>query len=193
MLRSHFLLTVIFFGVSRSVTASPILSIDPQSLHVELGQTFSINIDARNITDLYAYQLDLTFNPAVINVVSLNAGNFLGNAGSTYFVPGVINNVTGLLSANVESLVGSIPGATGTGVLETIVFDTVGQGQSQLNIQNQILLDSSLNDIVSQSLNGVVFVDQGTSIPEPTSLRIFIVTLLLFFALVRSRRVSSLK
>ncbi len=72
-----------------------------------------------DVSDLYAFQFDLAFDPTILELQSISEGTFLPGAGSTNFFPGTIDNTGGTATATADSLVGAIPGASGSGTLAT--------------------------------------------------------------------------
>ena len=76
---------VLNIGTMRAV-AVPILSIGPPSMTVQPNQGFSLNIRIADITDLYAFQFDLAFNPTILSAASVTEGPFLPSGGSTVFI-----------------------------------------------------------------------------------------------------------
>jgi general secretion pathway protein D len=124
------------------------------------GPSWSVPVSIANVTDLFAYQFDFAFNPAVLQLVSVQEGPFLATAGGTSFFPGLIDNVNGTDQFIADSLAGFGPGASGGGVLATLNFQAV-PGFSQLTVSNVTLLDSGFNEIPSTIVNSSVFT------PEP--------------------------
>ena len=108
-----------------------------------IGDTFNVNVDVANINDLYAYQLDLTFDPKLLSAVSVSEGPFLPSGGTTFFIPGTIDNAGGSVTATADALIGAISGVSGSGTLLTFQFTALGYGTSALDIANPILLDLS--------------------------------------------------
>jgi hypothetical protein len=148
-----------------------------------LGDTFNVNVDVANINDLYAYQLDLTFDPKLMSAVSVSEGPFLPSGGTTFFIPGTIDNVGGSVTATADALIGAISGVSGSGTLLTFEFTALALGTSALDIANPILLDSSFNDITAGSnfQNGSVTIILSAA-PEPGYLVLCAVLLLISFA-----------
>ena len=70
---------LLFSGIWLTVLPAfaDIISIEPPSSTVLPGQAFSINVDVSGISDLYAFQFDIGFNPAVISATSITEGSFL--------------------------------------------------------------------------------------------------------------------
>src|SRR5262245_25360222 len=98
-----------------------LVSIAPSSKTVTLGQTFTLDI-AATVTDLYAFQFDLGYDPTVLSANSIVEGSLLPSGGSTFYIPGFIDNVGGTISGTADSLISAVPGVTGTGVLARVNF-----------------------------------------------------------------------
>jgi general secretion pathway protein D len=122
-----------------------------------------VDVDIANVTDLYAYQFDLTFNPSVLSAVSSSEGPFLATGGSTFFIQGTNDNVGGTVSATADSLLTAINGVNGSGELAVFTFDAIGAGTSAIGIQNETLVDSNLNVIADTTTGGSVTVRSGTT------------------------------
>jgi hypothetical protein len=156
---------LLLFGSAR-IFADTVTVVGPAT-PPNVGDTFEVDITS----DLYAFQMDLTFDPTLLSAVSVTEGPFLPSGGSTFFVPGTIDNVGGSVTATADSLVGPIPGVTGNGVLLQFQFTAIAPGASALNIANPFLLDSGLNDITANSTfqNGSVTISPASSsaAPEP--------------------------
>ena len=152
------------------------ISIQPSNLTVTPGQNFSVNVSASSVADLYGYQFDLGFNPALLSATSVSEGSFLPSAGATFFIPGTINNVAGSIVFTADSLVGAIPGATGSGTLATVNFKALAAGTSAVALSNVTLLDSKLSTITAGSANGSVTV---SGVPEPSTWTMMLVSMVL--------------
>jgi hypothetical protein len=129
-----------------NVDASPVMSIGaPSSMSV--GKTIAVDVRVIDVTDLYALQFDLTFNPAVFSASTITEGVFLPMGGTTLFIPGDIDNSAGTIATTIDTLVGPIAGVNGSGIVATFQFLAKATGVSQFSIGNALLLDSSLADI----------------------------------------------
>jgi hypothetical protein len=160
VLASTFLTASAFAGVT---SAQAVLSIDPISQTVSMGSTVTVDVDISNVTSLYAYQFDLTFNPSVLSAVSSSEGPFLASGGSTFFIPGANDNVGGTVAATADTLLSAISGVNGSGELAVFTFNAIGSGTSTIGIQNETLLDSNLNVIADTTTAGAVTVRSGTT------------------------------
>jgi general secretion pathway protein D len=155
---------VIFF--SRPASADAILNFNVPTGPVGVGSTISIPVEVSGAADLYAFQFDVSYNPSVLQLLSISEGSFLSSAGSTFFIPGSIDNSSGIASFNADTLIGLGPGAFGNGDLLDLGFQVTSPGSSNLTLSNVILLDSQLADISFETESGY-FSTTASAVPEP--------------------------
>jgi adhesin HecA-like repeat protein len=180
-----------FTGIGSMANAQAVLSIDPTTQTTSTGTVVTVDVDISNVTDLYGYQFDLTFNPSVLQAVSSSEGPFLASGGSTFFIPGTNDNVGGTVAATADTLLTSVGGVSGSGVLAVFTFDAIGNGTSTLGIQNELLLDSNINIISDTTKSGSVTATSGAvAAPEidPASTLSALTLLLGGVAVMRGRR-----
>ena len=128
------------------------------SLHA--GDTFTLDLSARNVIDLAGWQFDVAFDPAVIKAVEVNEGDFLKTGGgSTFFQKGTIDNATGKITKLSSALL-SGGGVTGTGTLLSIKFSAKADGETQLKLQN-VQFGASTGDLISAGPHEVTLVVEG--------------------------------
>ena len=169
-------------GISRA----DILSVESTSVNV--GGMINVPVTISGVSDLYAFQFDLSFNPSILQLQSITEGPFLGTAGPTFFIPGTIDNIAGTASFTVDTLIGSIPGASCAvpgscpGTLATFDFRAIGFGTSPLDLSNVVLLNPAGNDIPVTAASGVV-----SAVPEVSSAWLLL-TVLIGCALLRKIR-----
>ena len=142
------------------------LSISPVEQSIAPGSVFSIDVDISGVADLYGYQFDVLFNPALIEALSSTEGSFLNKGGSTFYIPGTNDNTGGSVGATADTLVTAVPGVTGTGNLAVLNFEALASGVSSVTIANAELIDSQFNFISSSSKSGSVTVVAPVSAPE---------------------------
>jgi hypothetical protein len=179
VLRALSVVSSILIGASMPAVCSPV-SIQPSSLTDAIGQIFSVNIEITSVTDLYAFEFDLGFNPLVIRAIGITEGPFLPLGGATFFLPGTIDNTFGTITSNADTLLGPVSGVSGSGVLATAMFQAVGLGSSEITINNPLFLDptgASISEAVQPGGASVVS-------PEPAPV-ILVCAALLGFALMR--------
>src|SRR5580693_1534910 len=74
------------FALPTFADSMPIVSIDPVSSSVVSGNNATFDINISNVTDLYAFQFDLSFAPGLLSAVSIVEGTFLPGGGATFFI-----------------------------------------------------------------------------------------------------------
>jgi hypothetical protein len=164
----------------------PTVIVQPSSPTVNVGQHFSVDVSIDNVTDLYAFQFDLGFNPAALAADSVTEGSFLPGGGSTIFVAGTIDNVAGDVSNNGDTLLTAISGVDGSGSLASFDLTAIAPGLSPLNAFNVILLDSSLNNIDATEMEGSITVSPSP-VPEARGTALFLCGGVLLIACARRR------
>lgn len=164
---SRLLLVLTLVCAAAGSAGAATVAVQPAAQTVAVGQNFSIDIVASAMTDLYAFQFDLGFNPTVLSATLVTPGPFLANGGAVFFVPPVLNNVSGQISGTAETLLTAVSGVNGGGVLATIAFHANGPGFSFPSLFNVAFLDSSLSGISVDLIGGSVEV---SGVPEPAAL-----------------------
>jgi adhesin HecA-like repeat protein len=186
-------LSISVFSVLGSVASAQVatLSLDETTQTTSTGTVVTVDVDIANVSNLYGYQFDLTFNPSILQAVSSSEGSFLASGGSTFFINGSNDNVGGTVSATGDTLLSAVNGVNGSGELAVFTFDAIGNGTSALAIQNETLLDSNFNVISDVTTGGSVTLGP-TSIaaPEidPNSATSALTLLLCGVAVLRGRR-----
>jgi hypothetical protein len=135
---------------------------------VSQGTLFAVDVSISNAVDLSAYQLDLIFNPAVVQATgAIVEGSFFQSGGG--FIPGTVDNTLGQIIFNADTLLGPGSGLSGGGTLIEFFFTASAPGTSLLTIQNEILLDSTGAQITDSTQDGSVTVTGGGPVPTPES------------------------
>jgi hypothetical protein len=163
---SFSLCTIFTSALANGVTP---VSIQPPLSSVGLGTIFDVFVDIADVLDLYAFQFDIGFDPAILSALNITEGSFLQSGGATIFVPGSIDNSAGKITFTVDSLLTAVSGVNGSGTLADLQFQAVGSGVSGINLSNVILLDSLLTDIPLVTANGSVNVGSA-AVPEPATM-----------------------
>lgn len=165
----QFTIAVIFAAYSSPIRADPAMfSVQPAAGSVALGDTFFVDLSISSVVDLFAWQFDLSFDPGKVSAIDVTEGSVLSSVGATAYIPGTIDNITGLISFTSASLVGTGPGPSGSGVVASIRFSAAGLGSTNLTLSNVILLDSNLADIAASLANSSVTVSgTAAAVPEP--------------------------
>jgi hypothetical protein len=179
----HLTLFLWLIGASTSLLADTI-SVDPATLTVSPGQTFTLNVEISGATDLYGYQFDLGFNPAALQAISVTEGAFLATGGPTIFLPGTIDNVGGTITANADILNGAVSGTNGSGDLLDVTFQALAPGSSNVQIFNLIALDSFGLGLTFDTAGSTVNI---SATPEPGTGVLLAAGMIGLFAFLRLR------
>ena len=103
---------------------------------VHIGDTFTFDIRAENVSDLAGWQFDLTFDPVRLEALGLSEGDFLKtDGGATFFQSGRIDNaggrITGLIAGRISE-----GGVSGSGSVLQVRFKAKSEGETGLALQN---------------------------------------------------------
>jgi general secretion pathway protein D len=108
------------------------ITITPPGTALQLGgQPYNMPLTVTNASQLSSLTMTITYNPAVLRATVVTEGTAMKADGSaTTFVP-KIDASTGRIDLAVTRP-GDKVGATGNGLLASIVFEAIGAGQSQI-------------------------------------------------------------
>jgi hypothetical protein len=136
VLRKKLLWAMLLIAFAVSMMRTDIASAEPTKIYINPtpipgpspGRQFTIEIRVDYVRKLWAYQFELSFDPAVLQGVSVENGPFLGSAGGTVLVapgPG-FDNERGKLGLFGASLFPKARFPTGGGVLAYVTFEVAG-------------------------------------------------------------------
>jgi hypothetical protein len=131
-------LSLIGGGIRAASTAK--ISVDPEVNGAKPTESFSVNVVIADVADLYGWQLNLTFNPSILEAVSILEGPFLQQFGSTMMSAVTLNNIAGYAFTACALLDLEAPGASGSGVLAAVSFRVITAGTSSLHFSNETWL-----------------------------------------------------
>ena len=167
-------LAAALLAVTAQAWAAPILSADATPTPATAGARLDVDVRIADIVDVFAYQFTLNYDASLLQATGISEGSFLGAGGPTdWFVLG-IDNDAGSISFVLGSLVGAVPGVSGSGSLASIAFQAIGIGNAALSFSDVLFLDSSLNDIDVEFGNLTIGIAPASgNVPEPASLALF--------------------
>jgi hypothetical protein len=142
------------------------VGLDPSTVQLNIGATQVVSVTITGVTDLYGFEFDLGFDPAVIAVQEVEVGDFLS---PDFVVARTFNNSTGLVKVAITQLSPSLP-KTGDGLLATILFRAIAPGDAQVKFLNIQLSNSDAISlgVVSLQPNVVVLQASPTASATPT-------------------------
>lgn len=148
----------------QGAVAAPVLTITAAPNPATVGGTLNVNVSIAGVSDLYAYQFSLLFDSALFQATSSAEGGFLASGGSTFADGGTVDNTLGSISFVFDTLVGAVPGVSGSGSLFDFSFDVIGAGNGVFSFTDVLFLDSQLIDITVQADGQTV-----AAVPEPSA------------------------
>lgn len=173
-------LVIPFNAVLVRADPSTTVFVDPPTIKgTVIGETVTVNINVSNVNDLYGWQAGLTFNPDVLNCTGYHEGEFLKRGAdpidgtfwinrSKYTTPW--DNTEGIVLTHGCTLLGQIPGVTGSGQLGYLTFEVIETGVSDLHLTDVILVSSAVEiiqhevvDVFTVSWGGVDYSVETTS------------------------------
>ncbi len=126
-------LGLIIFSVSPIVRGNTIVSVNPSSQSVFVGDNFSVDIYCVPDKPIKAFEFKMLFNATLIEANSVAEGDIF-NSYSTFFNSGIINNTEGSI-INVFGLIIGQGNVTDPGNLVTISFSSKSDiGNSTLDL-----------------------------------------------------------
>jgi general secretion pathway protein D len=132
------------------------LAVTPGSANEAVGATFQVSIVAQDAHDLFAVPLQLQFDPKVLSLVNVDAGDLLAKGGqSVALVHRDEGNGAVTISATRPP---GTKGVDGQGSICTLTFKAIGAGDSTLALTRIGTRDSQQNRIASVGAQGVVHV-----------------------------------
>ena len=150
----------------RLAQQNPTVRVEPAQSTVAVGESFTVSVMIDEASDLGGFEFDLLYIPTIVTVDDVTLGDFPGSTGRTVIPIGPItDNEAGKTSFGATTA-GIGPGPSGTGDLAIISLTAQGRGESPLDLQNVLVVDTFVNPQVATDEDGSVVVESG---PTPTA------------------------
>lgn len=111
------------------------VAVYPMETHVNVAETFSVNITITNVTKLRGFDFCLSYDTAILKLAKVEEGPFLKDVGPTFLI-----NMTeeGLvwLAVVLYHPEGLDISANGSGVLATVTFTALSVGETLLDLHS---------------------------------------------------------
>ena len=149
-IRILFILIVIAFsltGISAFAQSAAVVRVDPPTLSAQVNDTVNISIKVDNIANLTAFELHLSFNPSVLEVLQVTNGGFVL---ADITPQNTFNNTAGTIDYAVAQL--NRPAAQGSGTLLNISFRAKASGISTVALRGTAAVPSGF---LLSDLNGI--------------------------------------
>jgi len=135
--------------------AGCVVYVHPAAAQVALDGSVLVQVKIADVVDLYAYDLEITFDPALVAAEEVTIGNFLS---ADIVLPPTVDNDAGVIHFIVSQSNPSTP-KSGGGVLLNIRLGGLGVvGVSPIEITKAELSDIDGGAIVPQLVDGEVSV-----------------------------------
>ena len=145
-------------SVNLSYAPGAVISMNPQTVVANPGDTFTISIDIESVVDCYAWEVEIAWEPELLELVSVTEGPFLAGAGPTFFAS-TVDQLFGTAMFG-STLFGPIPGASGGGQLAYLEFLVQEAGKCALPFIKTELVDSGIIAITHSANDGYVSTPQ---------------------------------
>jgi len=138
-------------SVLKSTVLIPSIFINPDNESVFTNEIFTTTIEISSITNIGGFELELNYNPALLQANSVILGDFLGGTGREIFpLVNNIDNSTGLIEFAVITLGDSPAGPNGDGILLNIEWTSTS------TLEDETITDLLLQNIQVTEPNGTV-------------------------------------
>ena len=147
-------------GTEYSVSVDPRIEYTFSKPVIHAGDTFTLDLNIEKTHNLAGWQFDIAFDPAVLEAVEVNEGDFLKEGGgATFFQKGTIDNTTGKIT-KLSSARLNEDGATGTGTLLSVTFIAKTGGETQVALEN-FQLGAITGEAINAGPHEVTFTIEG--------------------------------
>ena len=128
--------TIITVGTpSVSDVSDDMFSLSTDASPIGSGASLTLRFSAEKVADLAGWQTDITFDPAVLEAVEVNEGDFLKAQGEgTFFLRGTIDNTVGKITQISSARLSG--GVNGTGTLLSVTFTAKAVGETRVVFSN---------------------------------------------------------
>lgn len=140
-------------------------------------ESVSVPVSVEQVSDLYAFQFDLSFSGGSLMLIRASIGSFFSTDSLFYYGGAGASGIT-----VAGTLTGPGPGYSGAGQLAVLDISARSQGTSQLVLSNVVLLNSQFEDIPVTTRTGEV-----VATPEPRTFPLMGAALMVY-GFLRTRR-----
>ncbi|HVP26297.1 MAG TPA: cohesin domain-containing protein [Candidatus Bathyarchaeia archaeon] len=154
----------------------PVIAIDPPAVNLsqpDIGNNFDITINISNVANLHAWKVRLTWNSSVLNFSQVLEGPFLQSGGDPTLFLASPHAINGSLKEISDSILTN-SSVAGSGVLATVTFKVLSEGQSDIHLNETVLLQRMVGGIQPE-INATVMDGYVNIIPEFPNLAILVI------------------
>jgi general secretion pathway protein D len=118
----------------------------PSAAEIKTGEKVTVQVNVTNVKDLAAAPMRLKYDAAILNLVEVRAGGFLGEMGKQVIFSEVRSRQGGESKIQLQRLAGA-GGVDGSGTLLTLTFQAKGAGTASISVADFSLRDSKLQTL----------------------------------------------
>ncbi|MDE0043708.1 MAG: cohesin domain-containing protein, partial [Candidatus Poribacteria bacterium] len=127
---------------------------------IHSGDTFTLDIRAENVFDLAGWQFDIAFDPARLEALGVNEGDFLkSDGGTTFFQSGRIDNAAGKITGLIAGRI-SEGGVSGSGSVVQVRFKAKSEGETELTLDDFVFGSAAEESIAAGPLEIHITVEE---------------------------------
>ncbi|MHA2065614.1 MAG: cohesin domain-containing protein [Candidatus Thorarchaeota archaeon] len=134
------------------------IGIDPVTQNANIGDTVTVGVVGSEVVGLYGIQFDLSYNSGILELQSVDGGDFLKTGGATTFCTPYKTDNPGLIKDVACTRLGKAEGVTGSGTLMIIEFTARTSGTSDMQLTNVKIADIDANVLDLGASSGKVVV-----------------------------------
>ncbi len=162
-------------GASLAQEASPtpatvaVERIVPSNVQVSLlAPDFAVDVTVENVSELGAFEVLVTFDPAYLTYTGVEAGGFLTSTGRTAFcvMPSPQHTVAGQVRFGCGTFGMETPAPSGDGVLARVRFRARTLGETHLDLEPS--LATVIGDTIPADAHGATVSITADVLPTPT-------------------------
>ena len=140
------------------------LSLEPAELAVPPGSRFQVVLGLDSDRAVSHLPLELSFDPEVLELESVRAGDHLGAEGEAAVLSDIGDD--GRLTLGASRL-GSRPGVTGRGVVAVLTFRALSEGESEITFDRVLLRNRDMAELPAAAAGATVRVDPAAAPQGP--------------------------
>ena len=150
LLRAACFAAIVCLSMTATANAQTVVSFNPPLMESpNAAQQFTIEIHISNATDVFGYQVAITFDSTAIAYVSVQNGDFLAGSIGPPTLPPIVDDGKITIGA---TLLGAVPGVNGGGTLATVTFEVITVKTSTLVLEAKIIDSNDQRlDLATQS------------------------------------------
>ena len=131
---------------TNAIPAGPLVTLVASAQEVAVGSTFTVQMNVMNVKDLTSAPTRLKYDPAVLKLVEVKQGGFLGKDIDEVIFSQVPSKQGGETLVQLQRVAGSV-GVAGSGTLLSMKFQALAAGTSPIAVVEFTLRNSKLLEI----------------------------------------------